>query len=113
MFSSIPMQLHDGLNGNAIHRLDNIVTLEVSIHLEFDNLYIWFKPVAVCLRPVSCTLIDSCYRVVLTHTRSVLEMALGGYLVDHCPRRSPSQPQMKDSHCLRSTTSNYMHCAVR
>jgi hypothetical protein len=113
MFSSNPVQLHDELNGNAIHRLENILTLEGSIHPEFDGLYIWFKPVDVCLRPVSCTLIEICYRILLTHAISVLEMVLGGYLVDYCPIRSPSQPQMRDFGCLRDTISNSMHCAVR
>jgi hypothetical protein len=42
MFSSIPMQLHDKLNGNEIHRLENIVTLETSIHAEFDHLFTVF-----------------------------------------------------------------------
>jgi len=58
MFLSVPEQLHDELNGNAIHRLENIITLNISIHAGFNRLFMWFKPVAVCLRLLSCTLIE-------------------------------------------------------
>ena len=78
MFSSMPEQLHDKLNGNEIHRLENIITLDLSIHTAFDELLIWFKPVAVCLAPLSCTLIESCYRTLLTHTRFILSLVLDG-----------------------------------
>jgi len=45
MFSSVPEQLHDKLNGSEIHRLENIITLDQSTHTAFDDLSIWFKPV--------------------------------------------------------------------
>jgi hypothetical protein len=90
---------------NEIHRLDHIVTLEMSIHAKFDHLFIWFKPVAACLRPVSSTIIESRYRAILIHTKSILELVLGGYLVGRYPRRSPSQQHMRDFQYLRDTTS--------
>ena len=46
MFSNpnIPVEL----NGNNIHRLENILTLSTELHAYFDDLYIWLKPVEVC-----------------------------------------------------------------
>ena len=78
MFSSIPEHLHHELNGNEIHRVENIMTLEESVHTAFDNLRIWFKPVAVCLTPLSCTLIENCYRTLLIHTASILNLVPDG-----------------------------------
>ena len=45
MFSNpnIPVEL----NGNNIHRLENILTLSTELHAYFDDLYIWLKPVEV------------------------------------------------------------------
>jgi hypothetical protein len=40
MFSSIPAQLHDELNGDEIYRLENIITLSQIAHTEFDDLRI-------------------------------------------------------------------------
>ncbi len=91
MFSSMPEQLHDKLNGNEIHQLENIITPEMSIHVAFDMLMIWFKPVAVRLGLLPCTLIESCDRNLPIHTRSILKLVLDGYPVGHYPRRSPSQ----------------------
>ena len=113
MFSSVPEQLHDELNGNAIHRLENIITLEISMHAGFSDLYIWFKPVVVCLRLLPCTLIESCYRDLLIHTRYILEMVLDGYPVGHYLRQLPSHQHMGDFQCLRDTILNYTHYAVR
>ena len=44
MFSSKQDELHDELNGNEIHRAENIITLQVAIHQAFDDLLLWFKP---------------------------------------------------------------------
>jgi len=33
------------LNGAGIHRLDNIMTLDPSIHVLFDELRLWFEAV--------------------------------------------------------------------
>jgi hypothetical protein len=63
--------------------------------------------------PVSCTLIEIRYRAIQIRTRSILDLALGGYLVNYWPRRSRLPLQMKDSQCLRGTTWNFMRCAVR
>jgi hypothetical protein len=46
MFTSMPKQPYDKLNGNEIHRPENIITLEMSIHAEFDDLCIWFMYVS-------------------------------------------------------------------
>jgi len=35
-------KLPDELNGPKVHRLENVMTLSVSFHLNFDNLKIWF-----------------------------------------------------------------------
>jgi len=32
----------DELNGPKVHRLENVMTLSVNFHLNFDNLKIWF-----------------------------------------------------------------------
>ena len=72
MFSSAPEQLHDKLNGNEIHRLENVITLEQGVHTAFDNLFLWFKPVAVCLTLRLCTLINGCYRALLIYTQYIL-----------------------------------------
>jgi hypothetical protein len=50
MFSSIPAQLQNELNGDEIYRPENTITLSQIVHTEFDDLRIWFKPVDVCLR---------------------------------------------------------------
>ena len=113
MFSSMPEQLHHELNGNEMHRVENIMTLDPLVHMAFDNLRIWFKPVAVCLITLSCTQIESCYRTLLIHTTSILKLVLDGYPVGHYPTMSPSQQQMSNLECLRHTILNYMHCAVR
>jgi hypothetical protein len=31
------------LNGDNIHRLQNVMTLDTSIHHMFDHLYLWFE----------------------------------------------------------------------
>ena len=49
MFSSNPVELHKQLNGNGIHQLENIITLDYTLHKAFDTLSLWFKPVDVCL----------------------------------------------------------------
>jgi len=36
--------LSEGLNGDDIHRLTNLLTLSYSIHQAFDRLYLWFTP---------------------------------------------------------------------
>lgn len=42
-FSSIPADLQEELNGNRIHRLQNVITMETHSHRAFDDLRIWFK----------------------------------------------------------------------
>jgi len=79
----------ESLNGNEIHRLENVITLEMSIHAEFNDLFIWFKPVAVCLRLPSCTCIESCYRDLPIPIRSILKMVQDGCPVGYYPSRSP------------------------
>jgi hypothetical protein len=32
------------LNGNNIHRLENVLTLDIGIHSLFDELKLWFEP---------------------------------------------------------------------
>jgi len=76
MFSSVPEQLHDRLNGNEIHRLENIMTLDSIVHTAFDDLSLWFKPVAVCLAFLLCTLIKSRYRTLLINTQSILGLVV-------------------------------------
>ena len=73
MFSSNPVELHEMLNGNRIHRLENIITLQVVIHKLFDSLMLWFKPVDVCVALLLYILINDHYRTLLIHTRSALE----------------------------------------
>jgi hypothetical protein len=34
--------LPDALNGNLVHRLENVMTQSVSFHIEFDQLKVWF-----------------------------------------------------------------------
>jgi hypothetical protein len=34
--------LPDTLNGNLVHRLENVMTLSVQFHIEFDRLKVWF-----------------------------------------------------------------------
>lgn len=34
---------HD-LNGDKIHRLDSVLTLDANVHIFFDRLEIWFEP---------------------------------------------------------------------
>ena len=111
--SSVPEQLYDELNRNGIHQLENIITLEMSIRMAFDALSLWFKPVAVCLIFLLCTLIEVCYRALLIHTKSILYLVLEGYQSGQYPRRSPSPQQMRDFQSLRNTILNYVHCAVR
>ena len=76
MFSSAPEQLYDNLNGNEIHRLENIITLFVEAHVRFNELELWFKPVTVCLMLLLRTLIKGCYRALLIYTHSILEVVL-------------------------------------
>jgi len=76
MFSSKAEELHGELNGDQIHRLENIITLDPIIHTEFDNLSIWFTPVDVCLTPLLYRLINICYRTHSIHTKSILVMVI-------------------------------------
>ena len=36
------------LQGDNIHRLENILTLSAEYHINFDNLHLWLKPKPVC-----------------------------------------------------------------
>ena len=47
-FSSIPGYIHDELNGNHIHRLENIITLDLVLHTALNGLLVWFKFCPVC-----------------------------------------------------------------
>ena len=47
-FSSAPGYIHNELNGNHINRLENIITLDQSLHTAFNNLELWFKFSPVC-----------------------------------------------------------------
>ncbi|KAF8575890.1 hypothetical protein K439DRAFT_1368763 [Ramaria rubella] len=82
--------LPDELNGAAVHRLENILTLEVSIHDMFDSLYLWFEATAdnlpnsyrVCSNnPVLITHIPS--PVTFTSTHSSLPLPDPRYLALH------------------------------
>jgi len=70
MFSSKPEELHEKLNGNEIHRLENILTLEQGVHTAFDDLSLWFELVAVCLTLLLYTSINGCHRTLLINTQS-------------------------------------------
>ena len=74
--SSNPVELHEKLNGNMIHRLENIITLQMGIHRAFDSLMLWFKPVDVCVALLLYILINGHYRTLLIHTQSVLETVI-------------------------------------
>ena len=37
-------QIPFDLNGNNIHRLENVLTLDIGIHSLFDELKLWFEP---------------------------------------------------------------------
>jgi len=39
------VKVKDELNGNRIHRLENIITMNSDIHTHFDDLLIWLVPV--------------------------------------------------------------------
>ena len=50
--------LQEELEGNKIHRLDNIMTLSTDLHLLMDKMSLWFEEVegkvscaSCCLRP--------------------------------------------------------------
>ena len=45
--------IFDELNGSGIHRLENILTLDVRYHRAFDELKLWFEPI-VSLVPLIC-----------------------------------------------------------
>lgn len=40
----------DDLNGAKIHRLENVLTLDLGVHSYFDALKIWFEPVEFPVR---------------------------------------------------------------
>lgn len=37
-------QIPSNLNGNKIHRLENVLTLDIGVHSLFDRLKLWFEP---------------------------------------------------------------------
>ena len=78
MFSSKPEVLHEKLNGNEIHRLENIITLDLLVHTGFNALSVWFKPVDVCLILLLYTLINSYYRTLLIHTQYIGNLVAAG-----------------------------------
>jgi hypothetical protein len=39
-YQNIPHEL----NGENIHRLENVMTLEHTVHKHFDDLKLWFEP---------------------------------------------------------------------
>ena len=43
----------EDLAGNRIHRLENIVSMNIYSHVLFDELKLWLKPVEVCLSSLS------------------------------------------------------------
>jgi hypothetical protein len=38
-------RLFNELNGNKIHRLENVFTLTYDVHILFDTLQLWLEPV--------------------------------------------------------------------
>ena len=38
------VKVEDELNGNQIHQLENIITMDSNIHTSFDNLQLWLEP---------------------------------------------------------------------
>jgi len=38
----------EDLSDNHIHRLENIVSMNIASHQLFNELYLWLKPVKVC-----------------------------------------------------------------
>ena len=76
MFSSNPVELHKQLNGNGIHQLENIITLDYTLHKAFDTLSLWFKPVDVCLIPLLSTFINNCYRTLRINIKSILQLVI-------------------------------------
>lgn len=64
-----------GLDGTGIHRLENVLTLDASVHLAFDALTLWFEP-TVSIYILSLYTGFTCPRLFRTHhtsTRFVLE----------------------------------------
>ena len=49
------VKVKDELNGNQIHRLENIMTVNSDVHTFFDDLQIWLEPV-VCFLTAICIL---------------------------------------------------------
>lgn len=43
----------EDLAGNLIHRLENIISMNITSHQLFDELQLWLKPVEVCTPTVS------------------------------------------------------------
>ena len=39
------VKVEDELNGNQIHRLENIITMDHNIQMSFDNLQLWLEAV--------------------------------------------------------------------
>ena len=37
--------IFDELNGSGVHRLENILTLSLDYHRDFDELKLWFEPI--------------------------------------------------------------------
>ena len=74
MFSSNPAELHKQLNGNGIHQLKNIITLDHTLHKAFDTGMLWFKPVDVCPTPLLSALSNNCYRTLQINTKSILDL---------------------------------------
>lgn len=62
----------EDLAGNRIHRLENIVSMNLYCHQLFDDLYLWLKPVWVRLPSPSPSCVSMLFdRVCQTHTMCV------------------------------------------
>ena len=52
-------------------------------HRAFDDLFLWFNPVDVCVALLLYILINGHYRPLLIHTQSVLKTVVDNWTVDN------------------------------
>jgi len=64
-YRQIPFEL----NGNNIHRLENVLTLDIGIHSLFDELKLWFEPTGI---PDTYKLGAPNSRYILPHYRTTM-----------------------------------------
>ncbi|KAK0465393.1 uncharacterized protein EV420DRAFT_1637530 [Desarmillaria tabescens] len=87
------------LQGEKIHRLENILTLEYDLRDHFDDLTLWLEP----------TDIDNHYKVGTTKERYIFELLKVPHFIDFTSTRSDFPLPSKEYLCIHAACCRVAH----